>query len=545
MILARTNVGVFEEAIAALEHKTIKGLSIAGGISQHSEFLLAAYALHRGQKIDHKTIGRFHRWDDLVTASKSEQGGILAPYVRLVSDYGSDIPSIVDRLLDAQRPPSKGGIKFTTVHREKGDEEDYARLARDFKTFRRENGEIDVQEANLWYVALTRARITLDLGGSAAAILAELGEPTLVVPLMAVHDAAAHALVASAATVSDVTQRATEPAPAAAATATLVPAAGDAPPLPASAPAFPAPQRLTIPEPADEVTALLAASSARSESDTATSASARASASTVRPGATSERLVLPLGKRTAGLAGAMPQARRRIRRVLTPIALVVPERDRYRAGRAGARRTAAGWMAPAGADFDRCEAWVPRSQGGKARSNVVLPRARLEPTGEARWIVGEPWIESLGPIRRLRLRQTLSRRQQGACAACNAVAPLELHVDFAYAHAASMVGLRGLCVACHGCQHLERVTDDAAVIAQLARVNRDDAALSALRVELAREQLRTRDEQWYLLEDRLAEGGTDVTQGWEWANLIRTMVSAGQHLRRSPAQAFLRWFAGT
>jgi len=45
-----------------------------------------------------------------------------------------------------------------------------------------------------------------------------------------------------------------------------------------------------------------------------------------------------------------------------------------------------------------------------------------------------------------------------------------------------------------------------AAIAQLARVNLEDPALSALRVEVARDALRKRDEQWYLLEDPLASG---------------------------------------
>src|SRR5690606_32503442 len=113
-------------------------------------------------------------WGELQDyADKDPSGRDLAPLVDLVDEHGPDaILEAVDQLTHEDR----ADITISTAHKAKGREWPSIRIAEDFtpppddEDQQDEHGNprpgpIDLGEARLSYVAVTRARQNLDLGG--------------------------------------------------------------------------------------------------------------------------------------------------------------------------------------------------------------------------------------------------------------------------------------------------------------------------------------------------------------------------------------------
>ncbi len=495
VLLARTNLGMFEAALVALD-SGVKGVSLHGGFKKHSQILLAANDLRNGRSVNHSVLSRFRTWDALVIASKSEQGSMLAPYVKMVDVHGDRLPDMIARLEAAQRSPSKGGLRLSTFHGFKGEQAPTVRWVGDVQSFVRD-GAIDVEESNLWYVGLTRASSVLDLGGAAPIVTELLGDPTPIT------------LAAPGPLFSSVSASAPQAQPESLAAASSQP---------------PEPMRV-LPSPAEEVLALLdqpvpAPGLPQSDASPAQRPVPAAVASARQP----------------SLVRAVPVAStpQRPRLAISATALSVPRRDRYRAGRAGARFTAAGWIAGVGTDLNACEPWLIRRSGQGERELPVMRAVRIQPTAEPRWLVGEGWSERVGRAAASTARSAIARAQQQRCAYCSVHGALNLHVHIEYAGpVAKMTRLIGLCEPCHSTQHIDRVKDEHGVIAHLMRVNREDEAMTRVRLDLAREELRRRNESWYLLEDAVI-----VPESTSRIDVWQTVCA----MFRTPQRAFMRWF---
>ena len=140
-ILCRTNVGAMVEVMALLDAK--RRVALAGG----------------GRDGD---LQDYAEWDP--------SGHDLLPLVELVDEHGVDvILDAVARLADEERAE----VTVSTAHRAKGREWSTVRIANDFSAPEAEEddkgeprpGRINPAEARLAYVAVTRARHRLDLGG--------------------------------------------------------------------------------------------------------------------------------------------------------------------------------------------------------------------------------------------------------------------------------------------------------------------------------------------------------------------------------------------
>ncbi len=181
-VLARSNVGVLTAALEAVDAG--RRVAVAGGARPAAESLRAAWQLFCGEPVRHPEFALFPSWDALLQAI-DESPAIAAqykPYARMVERYDREIPLMCDRLegetVDEAASPD---VVCSTVHRAKGREWDAVRLADDFDIVRpaaprqRSRGgasapqpeavELRPEEANVAYVAVTRARASLDLNG--------------------------------------------------------------------------------------------------------------------------------------------------------------------------------------------------------------------------------------------------------------------------------------------------------------------------------------------------------------------------------------------
>lgn len=173
-MLMRTNAGMIAQV-----YKAIKGdLNpwIAGGTKDLVRLLEAADKLRSGEPLGDRECPEllgFDTWEDVECAAEGPDGQDLKVLVSLVSQFKLD--SLIGVLKWAgrkQRAPTD--LILCTAHRSKGLEFDHVKLGNDFRG--PDHPDFTPEEANLLYVAITRAKTSLDIGGGRA-ICAALIEP--------------------------------------------------------------------------------------------------------------------------------------------------------------------------------------------------------------------------------------------------------------------------------------------------------------------------------------------------------------------------------
>ncbi|MER7811899.1 UvrD-helicase domain-containing protein [Streptomyces sp900116325] len=170
-VLCRTNVGAVHEVMQLLE--TGHRVALVGGGEALRALARAANDLKEGRRTFHPELILFPTWGELQDyADHDPAGSDLQPLVDLVETHGTDaILSAIDQLDDEHT----ADITVSTAHKAKGREWRRVRIADDFTpppdADERDDmgnplpGPIDDGEARLAYVAVTRARHRLDIGG--------------------------------------------------------------------------------------------------------------------------------------------------------------------------------------------------------------------------------------------------------------------------------------------------------------------------------------------------------------------------------------------
>jgi superfamily I DNA/RNA helicase len=112
----------------------------------------------------------FRTWQEVQDyADNDPAGSDLKVFVNLVDEHGPDLViDTVDRLADEH----DAAVVVSTAHKAKGREWDSVKIAPDFREPKRRDGEdeepaVPREEAMLAYVAVTRAKLTLDRQGLA------------------------------------------------------------------------------------------------------------------------------------------------------------------------------------------------------------------------------------------------------------------------------------------------------------------------------------------------------------------------------------------
>ncbi|GAA0484711.1 UvrD-helicase domain-containing protein [Streptomyces olivaceiscleroticus] len=170
-VLCRSNAGAMAEVMRLLSDG--RRVALAGGDETLTALARAAHDLQGGRRTNHPELMLFESWEELREYATSDPSGRdLLPLVELLDEHSAENVLRALRCLSSEKTAE---TTVSTAHRAKGREWPSVRIAADFTEPDEledtdENGErlpgpIDLAEARLAYVAVTRARRRLDLGG--------------------------------------------------------------------------------------------------------------------------------------------------------------------------------------------------------------------------------------------------------------------------------------------------------------------------------------------------------------------------------------------
>ena len=170
-MLCRTNIGAMTEVMRLLSEG--RRVALARGGQTLAALALAARDLKEGRRTTHPELVLFPSWGEVQDyAAYDPAGGDLQPFVDLVDTHGPEaILTAVDELTDEEH----ADVTVSTAHKAKGREWLTVRIGDDFpppKDSDQQDAEgrpipepVNDTDARLAYVAITRARNGLDLGG--------------------------------------------------------------------------------------------------------------------------------------------------------------------------------------------------------------------------------------------------------------------------------------------------------------------------------------------------------------------------------------------
>jgi hypothetical protein len=179
-ILCRTNAEVLRNLFAELEAG--RRVAIVGGSDEIKSFARAAERLQNGQRVEHVELACFDSWDEVQDYVRTDANGSdLALMVKLIDEFGTPyILETLDRVLDTRKGAKHGrdyDVAVSTAHKAKGREWDRVRLASDFPEEPK-----GAEELRLLYVAVTRAKLALDIAAVALLSVEGMAEAVRVNP---------------------------------------------------------------------------------------------------------------------------------------------------------------------------------------------------------------------------------------------------------------------------------------------------------------------------------------------------------------------------
>ena len=177
-VIARTNATIFAEAVDFLA--TGRAYHFVGGTEGYKlDKILDAYFLwvHERHRVRDPFLRTFMSFGDLESLAEEADDPELRHLVRVVIDYGHHVPGLIEEIKGRHADVPKyrwhefGGIFLCTAHKSKGLEFEQVWLADDYLRFYKDGielapQEVEPQEVNILYVALTRARAAIRLCAS-------------------------------------------------------------------------------------------------------------------------------------------------------------------------------------------------------------------------------------------------------------------------------------------------------------------------------------------------------------------------------------------
>lgn len=171
-ILCRSNARVVQNLFAELDAG--RRPAIVGGGKEIKSFCRAAEKLMNNKRVEHPELAMFENWDEVQDyVEQDAQGGDLALMVKIIDEFGvARILELLDSVVDARDKHVQYGrdydVAVSTAHKSKGREWNRVKLADDFPA---EIEKASAEELRLLYVAVTRAKLALDI--TAVALLSE------------------------------------------------------------------------------------------------------------------------------------------------------------------------------------------------------------------------------------------------------------------------------------------------------------------------------------------------------------------------------------
>ncbi|KOU76782.1 DNA helicase [Streptomyces sp. MMG1533] len=172
-VLCRTNIGAMTEVMRLLDEGHRVALTRGG--QQLAQLAFAAHDLKGGRRTHHPELVLFASWGDLQDyAAHDPAGRDLQPFVDLVNTHGPDAILAAVSALDDE---AHADVTVSTAHKAKGREWSTVKIGTDFpqpkdidpgaSAAHQAEEPVSDSDARLAYVAVTRARHRLDLGGLA------------------------------------------------------------------------------------------------------------------------------------------------------------------------------------------------------------------------------------------------------------------------------------------------------------------------------------------------------------------------------------------
>jgi len=159
--LFRTNAGLIEYVDAHLRKHPNEKICLIGGVNAYNSYdLLQIYHLAIGDRrwVNDPQLLPFNTLSELEEHAKNHQALDILSRIRLIRRHGKDLPQLIRNIAAAcTNDPTKAGLHAGNVHKAKGMEFDCVSLAEDFSPIV-QNGEINIGERNVMYVAATRAK---------------------------------------------------------------------------------------------------------------------------------------------------------------------------------------------------------------------------------------------------------------------------------------------------------------------------------------------------------------------------------------------------
>ena len=168
--IGRTNMGVFNKLnilmFATKSNESRHRVGLVGGVESYNfEDYLDIYRLSKGQKNEMKKFKTFHSFNQFKTFATNVNDVELLSKIKIVEKYGDHVPELISRIRsNVVKDIKTADTVLSTVHKAKGLEFDTVVLMDDFPDFREQRLQlknVPEDEANLIYVAITRAKMRL------------------------------------------------------------------------------------------------------------------------------------------------------------------------------------------------------------------------------------------------------------------------------------------------------------------------------------------------------------------------------------------------
>lgn len=182
--LSRTNAQLFREA-ALCRGEGVHWVGKNGILDYGVDRVLQAYEMYKGNmaNVTDQALRNFRNWDEAVAYGEDAQDPEIRVLVSIIEEFRDDTPELVhDLKLNEVKDVTKAKTILTTAHKAKGLDWDYVQICEDFKILEEVEeklaedpyAQIDEQEINLLYVAVTRAKVALQLNKETVNWIGEL-----------------------------------------------------------------------------------------------------------------------------------------------------------------------------------------------------------------------------------------------------------------------------------------------------------------------------------------------------------------------------------
>jgi superfamily I DNA/RNA helicase len=165
--IARTNEKLFEICVKSILKKKDKIFFVGGVDGYHFERFKEGYLFFRGQSVKDREMQSFKNFKEMQRYSEDADDSAIKILCRIVLEYKSKIPMLVDRVKKSSVPESDANFAVSTGHKCKGLEFSRVIIQDDFPSLFTNVGKLrsnlEKQEVNLLYVAITRAKQILEL----------------------------------------------------------------------------------------------------------------------------------------------------------------------------------------------------------------------------------------------------------------------------------------------------------------------------------------------------------------------------------------------